>query len=292
MEAVDTEDGLPVWQSAEGCELPGGTLTIERLGVGRRCETWLVWSPRLWSPAVLKLVRPHQLEHPRAVKALRRETAALSCNPHPALPRLLADGTSEPVPHLLLEYVDGPSLADEIDENGALGSAEAALLGAQLLPAITSLHQRGLAHLDLKPDNIVLRDGRPILIDFGTARRIGSLQPAGEPVGTPGYAPPEQEDCQPVSLAMDLYGLGMTLAESITGVPITPETAVHAVRELPASPTAAVIEQLVAEDPSARGHTADVLVALAAAAGELRPWPEWLDRSAGITSNRTKTLCP
>lgn len=83
--ATDDLDGLAVWDWAEGCELPGGTFAIERLGVGHRCETWLVWSVSLWAPAVLKAARPHQIHHPRAVKSLRRETAALAGNLHPAL---------------------------------------------------------------------------------------------------------------------------------------------------------------------------------------------------------------
>ncbi|MFG1627549.1 serine/threonine-protein kinase [Kribbella sp. NPDC049227] len=256
-------DGLAVWESAEGSELPGGMLAIERLGVGTRCETWLVWSPDLWAPAVLKVARPHQIRHPRAVRSLRRETAALSGNQHPALPRLLADGTDDAVPHIVIEYVDGPSLADEIDENGALPDDQVALVGAQLLPALATLHRRGLAHLDLKPDNVVLRDGRPILIDFGTARRIGSLQPAGHPVGTLGYASPEQEECAPVSVAMDLYSLGCTLAECLNPG---------------AGKVWQVVNRLTSTDPAARGTVAEALLDLAAAAGELRPWPEWLDR--------------
>jgi serine/threonine protein kinase len=275
MEQVDAVDGLAVWEFTEGSELPGGNLAIERLGVGVRCETWLVWRPVLWSPAVLKLARPHQVRHPRALRTLRRETAALTGNLHPALPRLLADGTSAPVPHIVVEYLDGPALDEEIDENGALTSEEAAVLGAQLLPAVASLHHRGLAHLDLKPENVVLRDARPVLLDFGTARLIGSAQPAGHPVGTSGYAAPEQEACEPVSAAMDLYGLGMVLAEAVTGVPPAKGA------EIPPSPLAPVIRQLLAEQPGERGTTADVLVALADAAGELRPWPEWLDRHAG-----------
>ncbi|TCC52291.1 serine/threonine protein kinase [Kribbella capetownensis] len=272
---VDAEDGLAVWEFAEGSTLPGGNLAIERLGVGVRCETWLVWSPELWSPAVLKLARPHQVAHPRAVLTLRRETAALTGNLHPALPRILADGTGDPVPHIMIEYVDGPALDEEIDQNGALAAEQAAVLGAQLLPAVASLHRRGLAHLDLKPENVVLRDARPVLLDFGTARPIGSTQPAGHPVGTTGYVAPEQETCEPVSAAMDLYGLGMVLAEAVTGVPMAKGA------EIPPSPLAPVIRQLLAERPDRRGTTAEVLVALAEVAGELRPWPQWLDRYAG-----------
>jgi serine/threonine protein kinase len=250
---VDTEDGLPVWDWAEGCELPGGTFAIERLGIGHRCEAWLVWSVALWAPAVLKAARPHQINHPRAAKALRRETAALAGNVHPSLPRLFADGTQDPIPHLLLEYVDGPTLADELEDNGALSAEEGALLGAQLLPALMALHDRGLAHLDVKPDNIVLRDARPVLIDFGSTRRIGSEQPAGHPVGTEGYASPAQEACEPVSAEMDLYSLGRTIAECCERLP-------------------AGLECLLAPHPT----TAKALAALADAAGDLRPWPRWL----------------
>jgi serine/threonine protein kinase len=272
---VDPEDGLAIWDFTEGSELPGGNLAVERLGVGVRSEAWLVWNPGLWSPAVMKVARPNQ--YPRAVQLLCRETAALAGNLHPALPRLLADGISDPVPHILIEYIDGPALDEEIDENGAIGAAEAALLGAQLLPAVTSLHGRGLAHLDLKPANIVLRDGHPVLLDFGAARLIGSLQPPGRPVGTEGYCAPEQEACEPVSIAMDLYGLGMVLAEAVTGVRAAKGA------EIPPSPLAPIIRQLRSEQPAERGTTGDILVALAAAAGEFRPWPAWLDRYAAVS---------
>ena len=275
MELLDPEDGLPIWDAAEGTELPGEVMAIERLGTGRRCETWLVWSVALWSPAVLKLARPHQLS--QAVKSLRREATVLSGNLHPALPRLLADGTSAPVPHVLTEYIDGPSLADELDDNGALTPCETALLGAQVLAAVLSLHRRGLAHLDLKPDNLVLRDSRPILIDFGSTRSIGSLQPAGHPVGTVGYAPPEQESCQPVAATMDLYALGQTLRECLDDAPAGDS----AVQE--------VLQQSTAANPEARGAASEVLVSLAEAAGETRPWPGWLDRFAKCSAGGERT---
>jgi serine/threonine protein kinase len=182
------------------------------------------------------------------------------------------------MPHILIEYIDGPALDEEIDENGAMGAEEAAVLGAQLLPALASLHHRGLAHLDVKPANVVLRDGQPILLDFGAARPIGSLQHAGFPVGTDGYIAPEQEACEPVSVAMDLYGLGMILAEAVTGVPRAEGA------EIPPSPLAPLIQQLRSEQPAERGTTSDVLLALAEAAGELlRPWPAWLDRYVAVS---------
>jgi hypothetical protein len=77
---------------------------------------------------------------------------------------------------------------------------------------------------------------------------------------------------------MDLYGLGMILAEAVTGVPRAKGA------QIPPSPLAPLIQQLLAEQPAKRGTTADVLVALAEAAGELlRPWPTWLDRYTAIS---------
>ena len=178
---VDDEDGLPVGRYAPGAELVDGARAWERLGVGHRCETWLAWSTQLWCPAVVKLPRPHQLDHPRARRSLGREVAALAGNPHPALPALYVDGTAAATPHIVLEYVDGPALDDEVADHGPLAAVEAAVLGWQLLAALRAVHARGLAHVDVKPENVVLRDGRPVLIDFGSAREIGAAQPAGRP---------------------------------------------------------------------------------------------------------------
>jgi serine/threonine protein kinase len=257
---LDDEDGQPLWPYAEGDAMPGGHRAWDRLGVGLRCETWLVWSPRLCAPAVLKLARPHQAGHPRAARTLRREVAALTDNPHPVLPRLYADGTTEAVPWIALEYVDGPTLADELDDAGPLAAPDAALLGIQLLTGLSALHRRGLAHLDVKPDNVLLRDGRPVLIDFGSAREIGRAQPAGHPVGTLGYAPPEMEACEPITAAMDMYALGVTLREVSAG----PDALADA------------IDRLCAEDPQRRPAVAEALSVLGRhLAHDAAPWPPW-----------------
>jgi serine/threonine protein kinase len=268
------DDGAPVWTYDEGQPLPGGPLAIYRLGVGHRCETWLAWSPSLWCPVVVKLARPHQLTHARAIRALRREVTALTGAQHPALPRLHCDGTEDAVPHLVMEYIDGPALDEELDRSGPMGAVAAGIIGAQVLSAVGDLHRRGLAHLDLKPANVVLRDGRPVVIDFGASRRIGSLQPAGRPVGTAGYAAPEQEDCQPISATMDCYGVGSILYEALT---CEGTGADGQYVSLPGE-LYPVVTGLLEADPARRLTAPQAMLALAKAMpADRRPWPHWAD---------------
>jgi len=107
----------------------------------------------------------------------------------------------------------------------------------------------------------VLRDGRPVLIDFGSAREIGAGQPAGQPVGTAGYAAPEMEACEPISAAMDVYGLGVTLREA---------------GGKPAGPLGDVLARMCDPDPARRPSGRAALSELGAlVADELRPWPAW-----------------
>lgn len=279
------EDGAPVWSCPPGTELVDGFLAWERLGVGSRCESWLVWSARLWCPSVLKLTRPHQVEHPYGVRAMVREVAALQGNHHPALPRLYRDGSTAPVPHIALEYVDGPMLDEELSADGPLEEPEVALLGAQLLTGLLALHRRGIAHVDLKPESIVLRDMRPVLIDLGSARRIGARQPSGYLIGTAGYTAPELEAGEPISAAMDLYSLGAILHEALLGAP-TFDAAINACeRPMPhpvgCTRTAELVLALLDPDPDKRPPAAEALITFARALpDDLRPWPAWADASA------------
>jgi serine/threonine protein kinase len=265
----DSVDGDPIWPYEENTPMPGGFRSWDRLGVGHRCETWLVWSPQLWSAAVLKLPRPHMVTHPRAALSLNREVNALRDNPHPVLPRLYASDVASEVPFIALEYVDGPTLADEIDESGKLVEREVAILGLQLLTGLRALHGRGLAHVDLKPENIVLRDGRPVLVDFGSARRLGTPQPPGSPVGTPGYAAPEMERCEPIGAGMDVYALGIVLREALTGD--------RPVEGVAPAPVHDVIDRLCDVDLERRPGLAEAYDLIGEMLAEDdRPWPSWV----------------
>jgi serine/threonine protein kinase len=270
---IHTQDGAPMWTCRRGTTLPGGFVAWKRLAVGLRCETWLVWSVPLWCPAVLRMPRPHQLTQPGAAQSLEREVAALQGNLHPALPRLYVDGTGEDVPHVVLEHVDGPTLDEEISAGAPLSEPEVALIGATLLTGLRALHHRGVAHVDVKPAHIVLRDMRPVLVDFGSARRIGSRQRASLPLGTAAYAAPELEAYEPISAGMDLYALGVTLNEALTGSPT--------IGPLGGTPLTDLVRSLLEPDPARRPTTAEALTALAAALpDDLRPWPAWADALA------------
>lgn len=279
---TDPVDGKPVSGYREGELLPDGSRAWERLGVGHRCETWLAWSPALWAPAVVKFPRPHQLDHPRARRTLQREAAALAGNPHPALPRMYADGSAEGSPYVVLEFVDGCALDDDVDDRGRLAPVDAAMLGWQLLAALRAVHARGLAHIDIKPPNVMLRDARPVLIDFGSAREIGAPQPAGKLIGSPGYAAPELEAGAPIHPAMDIFGVGVTLHEAMADDwcfdPDLPAADRPRARPLPDSPTAELVARMLDPDPAARPDLDTALArfgAIAASAGQ-PPWPEWV----------------
>jgi serine/threonine protein kinase len=284
MHQVDYDDGDPVWVLREGEPLVPGVLAWERLGVGNRCEAWLGWSQPRWCAVVVKVPRPHQVAHPRALNSLAREAGALVDNPHPVLPRLYGCDLEGPLPHVVIEYVDGPALDELIDEEGPLDGTSVALLGTQLLAALVPLHARGIAHLDVKPDNVVVRDGRPVLVDFGGARELGSRQPPGRPVGTRGYAAPEMEACEPITAAMDVYGVGATLAEALTGC--QPGEPGWLVEESSATdPVAGVVARLLATDPARRPDVPAALELLASTLPpDQEPWPAAARPAAQVTA--------
>lgn len=204
------DDGDPVWPEVEGARLAPDVRAWQRLGVGGRCEVWLGWCERLWTPVVAKLPRPHQVANPRARAALLREVRALEGTLHPNLPRLYRADLDADLPYVVEEHVDGPDLETYLHGRRTRRTA-VALLGVQLLSALRPLHARGVAHLDVTPANVVLREGRPVLVDLGSSRPLGATQPPGRPVGTLGWVSPEQEACRPVSAAMDVYGVGAVL---------------------------------------------------------------------------------
>jgi serine/threonine protein kinase len=289
----------PTWSWSPGDELATGLLAWALLGDGRRCETWLAWDLGRWCPVAVKLPRPGQ--GARAVSGLAAEAQVAAAVAHPGIRRLLDDRLDQPRPHLVFEYVEGPTLDDALAGEGPFHPVDVLLVGMQLAAALGHLHGRGLAHLDLKPGNVVLRDGRPVLIDLGLARPVGEAPAGGHRRGSPPWMAPEQVRRRPASPGMDLFALGAVLFELATGTQAFdpagtgpparrwPQLAGPAPRararspEIPAAVDRAVAA-LLAPDPADRPAAAGQALSLlsgampADAAEEDRLWPAWATR--------------
>jgi serine/threonine protein kinase len=195
-----------------GAEVLPGYRVEALLSRGSRVDTYDVTSVERDCRAVVKVVRPDRLAEERVRAAVRTEGELLTSLAHPHLVRGY-EVVAEPQPAVVVETLPGATLAALIDD-GLLGVADAALLGRQLVSVLGYLHRQGWVHLDVKPDNVVVQEGRAILIDLGLATRPGRIERG---MGTDGYAAPEQDAGGVVSPATDVWGLGATLVECVTG---------------------------------------------------------------------------
>ncbi|BFM38213.1 bifunctional serine/threonine-protein kinase/formylglycine-generating enzyme family protein [Synechocystis sp. LKSZ1] len=140
---------------------------------------------------------------------------------HDQIPALLAYFTIEGRQYLVQEYVPGPTLEQELKEQGLFSQEKIRHLLLNLLPVLDFIHQAPVIHRDIKPANIIRRqsDNQLVLVDFGAAKQIlpnqGSV--TGTIIGTSGYTAPEQQNGR-VTLASDLYSLGVTCLYLLTGV--------------------------------------------------------------------------
>ncbi len=277
----DRAQGTVQWSFQPGEPIVPGYVAWTCLGRGERCETWLSWSLVRTAPAVVKLLGPSDVTKPRSISALTREAGLLTKLSHPFLPRLYEDGTSTDHPHVVLEYVEGPTLGNVLESEGPFSPTDATTIGLQILMALDYLHRSGLAHLDVKPDNVIFRDGRIVLIDLGLVRPIGSPAPSGPVWGTEAYMAPEQASRKPATAAADIYGLGATLAELVTNR--RPPLPGSELRWRPASGAgkrlATVIEALLHTDPDRRPRCArSAMVALRTIRPTIEPpWPAFVD---------------
>lgn len=196
-----------------------GELTvIGHLARGRVTELYQMWSNEHWAALTGKLVAPPFLDDPAAISSFRREQEVLKRLSHPNIVRLFASGTAEERPFLLLEYFAGPSLFDVLESlpRRRLHLPDAIRATMHIGAAVHYLHRQGFLYRDLKPANVLLREGIPILVDFDVVRKIDQRRPSDR-LGTAPYMAPEQVLREPLSPATDVYGLGALFYELLTG---------------------------------------------------------------------------
>ncbi|CUU56876.1 diguanylate cyclase (GGDEF) domain-containing protein [Parafrankia irregularis] len=282
-------------------DIPGVSLGTE-LGLGVSAVVYRAERQgRCYAVKVSRGVPP-----PEVIRSFQREATVLACLRHPNIARVFAAGEADGRPYLVLELVEGQSLADRLAAGpagpgpspgrGLAGSGLSPLtvpailrIGQDVAGALAAAHRLGLVHQDVKPANIMIGSGgRVILVDFGLLGRTGGVV-RDEAVGTVLYSAPEQLGMlnRPVDARSDLYSLGVVLHTCLTGRPpfeaddVAELMRLHAVAP-PPDPSrvrddippalAEAVATLLAKDPDDRFQSADDLAAaLAAVAGPRAP---------------------
>lgn len=174
----------------------------------------------LGRPVAVKVLHPALASESRAVARFRREARVAAGIIHPFVVAVFDVGCEGDLHYMVMEYVDGPTLRDELRETGPFGQDRALEVTAAVCGALAAAHARGLIHRDVKPANILLsREGRVKMTDFGIALAARGAASGNVAVGTAAYLSPEQARGEPVGPASDLYSAGCVLYEMLTGRP-------------------------------------------------------------------------
>jgi serine/threonine protein kinase len=193
---------------------------LQRLGEGGMGVVHLALDENGKAVAI-KVLRAHIAADPDARLRLAREVATLRRVRHPRVAAVIDADVDGEVPYLVTTFVPGKPLDAHVKDHGPLPRGHVARVGAVLAEALRAIHLAGVVHRDVKPANVMLLDGEPVLIDFGIAHVADEsrITHTGLVMGTPGYLSPEIIGGEDVTAATDWWGWGATLAFAATGRP-------------------------------------------------------------------------
>src|SRR6185503_15347888 len=206
---------------------------LELIGSGGMGEVYHAYDTVLCRHVALKAFSPF-ITDSRGAAMLRREAQVLASLDHPNIAAIYGLEEADGVHVLVLELVDGPTLADRIAK-GPIAMDDALPIARQIVDGLEAAHERGIVHRDLKPANIKVRpDGAVKILDFGLAQAFGPVvattgdmnrstpleahtSPAGTLFGTAAYMSPEQVKGGDVDKRSDVWAFGCVLHEMLTG---------------------------------------------------------------------------
>ncbi|MGD2135276.1 MAG: serine/threonine-protein kinase, partial [Gemmatimonadales bacterium] len=167
----------------------------------------------------IKIMRP-ELATARAGAQFLREARLLAKLSHPNVVPIHRAGEADGLLYYVMDYIEGKTLADRLD-HGPLSAREVVKIGRDVLDALEAIHDLGIVHRDVKPENVFVLDDRALLADLGVAVEAAPAPRTSaqgrRPAGTPGYIAPEQWTTGAVTPQTDLYALGVTLSEAFAG---------------------------------------------------------------------------
>lgn len=218
-----------------GDVVDGRYAIIRLIGTGGMGEVYEAEDRRSLRRVALKTVLPRLGRSETAIRRFVREIHLSRKIVHPNVMQIYdvfeitQMGGDRSVPCMVMELLDGETLADHLQEKGPLPLPEALSVALQMASGLAAAHRAGVVHRDLKPDNVFLVTGedglRAVLTDFGVARptipvkeqKLDSLTATNVIVGTPTYMAPEQLELEEATAASDIYTLGLVIYEMLTG---------------------------------------------------------------------------
>lgn len=195
---------------------------VEFIGKGGMALVYRAIDRRTKHSVAVKILQPEFSKDKEFLARFEREAMTASKMSHHNIVNLLDVGQEGDLRYIVMEYVQGRTLKEVIQQKGALPPTVAAQIGIRILSALQHAHKNGIIHRDIKPQNILVHaDGHVKVADFGIARVAGSstISKADSVMGSVHYFSPEQAKGEEVTFASDLYSVGVVLYEMLTGVP-------------------------------------------------------------------------
>jgi WD40 repeat protein len=239
---------------------------LSTIGAGGMGEVWHAFDLKLRVEVALKALRPELFRAESRRELLRTEVRTAREVMSPNVCRIFDLVEVDGGELVSMEYVDGQTLLQVLQERGPLELREAQDVASQFLAGLEAIHRAGLVHRDVKPENIMLtRAGRVVVMDFGLARQ--EAEGSGSASGTPAYMAPEQAAGLKVDARADVYSAGVVLAEMVHPEGIKNlesrksvwEGIRHEPARVPESPWKPVLKRAVAKEPDRRFNSAHTL---------------------------------